>query len=296
MSNPDQIQRFLFDEVQVRGAIVGLQESYQEVLARDNYPAPVQTLLGEMLAACALMSTVLKFNGRIVLQARTAGALRVVQAECSHQADLRGIARWDGDIADDTDPVSLLAQGGQMAITIEPETGRPYQGIVPLEGDTLAACLEDYFRRSEQLPCRLILAADSKDAGGMMLQSLPESSGPTNPEDQEDWTRLLMLANTLSQQELLELESEVVLTRLFHEEQVRVFPALDLRFHCDCSKERSGGALVAVGREELDEILAEEQEIKMQCQFCNEEYRFDSADIEALFSGAAGMADPGILH
>ncbi|MFP8967644.1 Hsp33 family molecular chaperone HslO [Pokkaliibacter sp. CJK22405] len=296
MSNPDQIQRFLFDDISVRGAITGLQSTYQEVLSRDAYPRPVQTLLGQMLAACSLMSTVLKFEGRLVIQARTAGALRVVQAECSHLADLRGIARWDGDIADDLDPMMLLQEGGQMAITIEPEKGRPYQGIVPLEGATLAECMQGYFNQSEQLPCRLFLAADGKDAAGMMLQAVPESSGPTDVADLEDWERLTVLADTLTSKEMLELDNTTVLTRLFHEEQVRVFPVLDLRFHCDCSKERCSAALATLNAEDLNDAIQQDEELKVQCQFCNEEYVFDKADLEALQHEASAPGNPDVLH
>ncbi|MFB9887924.1 Hsp33 family molecular chaperone HslO [Balneatrix alpica] len=295
MSNPDQIQRFVFDNAQVRGVITGIQESYAEVLSRDSYPRPVQILLGELLAACALFSTILKFEGRLSIQARTEGALKMIQAECNHQADLRAIARWEGEISDDDSAISLLQQGGQMAITIEPEQGQRYQGVVALEGDTLAACLQEYFNRSEQLPTRIHLSANGIDAAGMMLQVLPESA-ESSQQDEDCWNRLDHLVATLSDEELLGLDNETVLTRLFHEEEVRVFPVQDLRFHCDCSRERCGSALVSLAREELEEILSEQPVLEVSCQFCNERYEFDRSDIEVLFNPGAIAGDNQQIH
>lgn len=296
MSNPDQIQRFLFDDTQVRGVVTGLQQSYQAILARDSYPRPVQLLLGEMMAACAAISTMMKFDGRLSIQARGEGALSIIQAECDNQADIRAIARWQGDISDELPPLQLLAEGGRMAITIEPANGKRYQGVVALEGDTLAACLEGYFSRSEQLPTRFYLTADGKDAAAVMLQALPEQSHQSSEEYQEDWARLTTLADTLTAEEMLGLDNETLLTRLYHEETVRTFPAIDLRFYCDCSKERCGAALATLARQELDEIFEDEPLIRVHCQFCNEEYCFDQADVETLFNPNASQGDPGVLH
>jgi len=291
MSNPDQIQRFIFEDADLRGVLVGLEHSYHEALARHAYPAAVQTLLGEMLAAVGLLSSTLKFEGRLSLQAVGDGPVRLVMAECNHQRDLRGIARWSEQLGDEQGLAELLGKG-QLAITIEPDQGKRYQGIVPMDHEHLAQCLEAYFEQSEQLATRIQLAADDQRAAGFMLQALPGNKSA----DHEDWDRITLLGSTLSGDELLGLDNEPLLFRLFHEERVRLYGPDALHFSCDCSRERSLSALRTVSQAELESIIAEQGVIEMGCQFCNEHYRFDAVDIAALFAGSSAIAGTGHTH
>ncbi len=291
MSNPDQIQRILFDQIDVRGVVAGLDGSYQEVLARHEYPQALQRLLGEMLAAVSMLSATLKFEGRLLLQAQGDGAVKLLMAECNHHQDLRAIARYEGEVADDLAFNELLVNG-RIALTIEPENGQRYQGVVPLEHPMLAQCLQAYFEQSEQLGTSIQLAADGQRAAGLMLQVLPaEGAGD------EDWSRVSMLASTLKAAELLELDNEELLYRLFHEETCRLYEPQPLRFKCDCSRERSAEALKFMTLEELLEILAQQDgHIDVGCQFCNQQYHFDETDIRALFSEPGYLDQDGRMH
>lgn len=277
MSSADKIQRILFEKADVRGVVAGLQTSYGAVMERNTYPLMIQKLLGEMLAAVALLSSTLKFEGRLILQAQGEGALRLLMAECSHHQQVRGIARFEGELPS-TENFSQLFTQGRLALTIEPVDGQRYQGVVPMEQGTLAACLEDYFSRSEQLPTRIQLACDGERAAGMLLQVLPAAGG-----NSEDWSRIGVLADTLTQEELITLDNEAMLYRLFHEEECRLYEPQALAFHCDCSRERCGRALQLVGRDELLSAAGEQGgHISVDCQFCNAIYQFDRDDILEL--------------
>lgn len=277
MSSADKIQRVLFEEANVRGVVAGLQTSYGAVMERNTYPLMVQKLLGEMLAAVALLSSTLKFEGRLILQAQGEGALRLLMAECSHDQHVRGIARIEGALPNAEHFSQLFAQG-RLALTIEPVNGQRYQGVVPMEQGSLAACLEDYFSRSEQLPTRIQLACDGERAAGMLLQVLPAAVGGS-----EDWNRIGVLADTLTPEELITLDNESMLYRLFHEEECRLYEPQILAFHCDCSRERCGRALQLVGRDELLAAAGEQGgHVSVDCQFCNALYQFDRDDILEL--------------
>lgn len=277
MSSSDTIQRILFEEANIRGVVSRLNSSFTAVMERNEYPPVIRQLLGEMLAAVTLMSATLKFDGRLILQAQGEGAVRLLMAECSHHHQVRGIARLEGELPNTQTFIDLF-QSGRLALTIEPSKGQRYQGVVPMESGSLAACLEDYFSRSEQLPTRIKLACDGRQAAGMLLQVLPatENSG-------EDWTRISYLADTLTTEELLSLDNEAMLYRLFHEEKCRLYEPQALEFSCDCSKERCEKALQLVGQEELLQAIQEQGGvIKVDCQFCNQIYVFDRQDILSL--------------
>ncbi len=286
--NNDLLHRFMFDEYDIRGEIVTLGESYREVLRNNPYPTSVKTLLGEFLAAASLLSSTLKFDGMIILQARGNGPISTIMAECSNHQDLRGIVRLNPEQEltetqrESADMQGLLGEG-ILAITIEPKRGERYQGIVPMDSEKLAGCLEHYFRQSEQLETRLWFAADGEHASGLLLQALPRQL-KTSPEENEDqWETLSALADTLTAEELLNLDHETLLYRLFHEHQVRLFDPSSLRFACSCSRERTGNALVSMGREEVEALLVEQGQIDVDCQFCNQHYHFEAADVRALF-------------
>lgn len=291
MSNPDQIQRILFDQIDVRGVVAGLEHSYQEVLARHDYPPVLQRLLGEMLAAVSMLGSTLKFAGRLLLQAQGEGEVRLLMAECNHRHELRALARYEGDVADDLAFNELLVNG-RIALTIEPESGQRYQGVVPLEGATLAQCLQSYFEQSEQLGTSIQLVADGQRAAGLMLQVLPAEG-----KGDDDWQRISMLASTLKDSELLELENEQLLYRLFHEETCRLYDPQAVCFKCDCSRERSAEVLKYMNEDELLDILAQQDGvIDVGCQFCNQGYRFDEADIRALFQTPGYLDKDGRMH
>ncbi|WP_148864616.1 Hsp33 family molecular chaperone HslO [Marinobacter fonticola] len=279
MALDDQFQRFLFDGSQVRGEWVRLSNSFQEIVAQTAYPERIQHLLGETLAASVLLSGTLKFEGTLSIQAQGEGPVRTLLAECSHDRAIRGIARFE------TPPTGRsldeLLGPGRMAITITPDQGQRYQGVVPREHDTLSECLEDYFERSEQIETRLFLFADGSQAAGLLLQRLPGDKS----QDEDLWQRVGHLAATLKADELLELDSETVLHRLFHEETIRLFDPEPVRFQCSCSRERTLAALESIGKEECYSILDEQGSIEMDCQFCHTQYRFDRNDIDQLFHG-----------
>ncbi len=280
MASRDQFQRFIFEHSQVRGAWVQLGESYREITSQAPYPESIRGLLGEALVASIVMSSSLKFEGTLSIQAQGEGPLRTLMAECSNERQIRGLARFD-EHAVAEDSFHNLLGNGRMAITITPREGNRYQGVVPRERDSLAGCLEEYFERSEQLPTSLFLFADDQGAAGLMLQRLP---GATE-EDNELWERVNHLARTVEAAELLELDSETLLHRLFNEETVRLFGAENVAFKCSCSRDRTLAALEAIGKDECYSILEEQGAIDMDCQFCHAHYRFDRNDIDHLFAG-----------
>lgn len=285
MSFQDTTQRFLFEHADVRGELVSLDQSYREVLAKHDYPESVKALLGEMLAAAVLLSTTIKFDGLLILQARSSGPLSTLMVECSSDQAVRGIARYAADIQGDTLPE--LMPDGLLTITIDPQEGQRYQGIVPLEGLSLADALSAYFDNSEQLPTRFRLHADGRTARGFLLQALP-ADRQIDPEDRNTtWEHLSILANTLTAEELLSLDNQTLLYRLFHQEDLRLFDPACVRFECSCSAERSGNALVSLGHEDALALLAEQGgAIEVDCQFCNARYQFARAELDGLFDAA----------
>ncbi len=289
MQSTDVTQRFIFDNADARGQLVSLELAYREVLAKHDYPEPIRALLGEMLAASVLLSTAIKFDGLLILQARSSGPLSTLMVECSSDQELRGIARYADDLTGDE--LTDLMPDGVLAITIDPDDGQRYQGIVPLEGGTLASALEGYFANSEQLPTQFRLVADGRVARGFMLQSLPPDR-QTDPEQRAaTWEHLSILANTLSAEELIGLDNQTVLRRLYHEEDVRLFDSGPVVFRCSCTAERSGNAIVSLGREDALALLDERGgEVAVDCQFCNASYRFDREALEGLFEAAEERA------
>lgn len=284
----DILQRFHFVGSPVRGEICQLGEGYREILSRHDYPPVLQRLLGEAVAAVVLMASSLKFEGTLILQIQSEGALSTLMAECDDEGAFRAIARYD-EAALAALPAdagwTTLTGPGQLILTIDPEEGERYQGIVALEGDNLAAALDGYFSRSEQLPTRFQLAADGAQAGGLLLQVLP---GHDAGDDADVWPRVLNLAATLKAEELTGLAAEEVLYRLYHEEQVELFPGQDLHFHCSCTRERSSNALRSLDSDELHALLAEnEGRIEVDCQFCRQRYVFDRIDVEQIVLGAS---------
>ena len=275
----DLLYRFTFDHANVRGAIVQLDRTYAEALQRHKGDILTGELLGQALCATLLMSTHLKIQGALALQAVGNGALRLLMAEATDQHSVRGLVRLAGN-PESSDLRQLLGQERRMAVTITPREGQRYQGVVPLENATLSACLEEYFLQSEQLPTRFWLAADDQRAAGLLLQVLPADTG----QDENDWVHLTTLADSITEDELLHLPSQEVLYRLFHDESARIFDPVPVHYACTCSEQRTLEAIRELGRDEAMQILDERGHIEVQCQFCNQTYRFDRPRIEQLFA------------
>lgn len=285
MSNPDSTQRFLFDQHNIRGELVGLDQSFQEVLKRHEYPREVQLLLGEFMAATALLASTIKFEGSLVMQLSSNGQVRTLMAECDHQSGLRAIARYN----DDFNASEPLVETGQIVISIIPDKGAKYQGIISYdERAGLAEAIEGYFTQSEQIRTRLWLACDGTKASGYMVQAMPEAADSHSlhlgEADQDSWDRICHLSTTLSDEELLTLDNQTLLYRLFHEEEVRLFEDKPLEFRCSCSRERSGAAVTQLDLEDAKALIEEMGYIAADCQFCNTQYHFNAQDIDALFS------------
>ena len=274
----DILHRYLFDNADVRGELVQLQDSYQQVIGSHAYPPVLQTLLGELLAATSLLTATLKFSGDISVQLQGNGPVSLAVINGNNQQQLRGIARWDGELADDASLADLFGQG-YMVITLTPDEGERYQGVVALDKPTLAACVEDYFNQSEQLPTAMWLFADGKQAAGMFLQILPSKE-----DHNADFEHLCQLTATIKAEELFTLEAQDVLHRLYHQEEVRLFDPIEVSFKCTCSRERSAAAIKTIDQAEVEAILAEDGKVEMGCEYCNAKYVFDAIDVAAIYA------------
>jgi len=311
-----ELHRFVFDGLPVRGILVRLTESWREVLARRAgapmpWREPVQRLLGEMAAAGVLMHANIKFAGDLILQVLGEGPVKLAVAEIRADLAFRVTATVRGPVGEDAGLADMVnAQGGgRCAITLAPVDRRPgqqpYQGVVPLHGDAreplqaIAPVLEHYMLQSEQLDTRLVLAADDEVAAGLLLQRLPPPGAgvdETRIGRDEDFNRVARLAATLTRDELLGLDADTVLRRLFWEEKVTRFAPLvgaaAPRFACTCSRTKVGAMLRGLGRAEVDDIVREQSQVEVGCEFCGLRYRFDPVDVGELFVAPAHQA-PG---
>jgi molecular chaperone Hsp33 len=290
MNDQDSLQRFIFEELGVRGELVHLDASWHAVLERHAYPETVQSQLGQALAAAVLLSATIKFDGALIIQAQGEGPLHTLVAQATHRRTLRGLARWRGEAPKGT-RLDEIYGPGRLVLTLQNEGAEPYQGIVGLEGSNLAEALQTYFDHSEQLATRLWLAADGERATGLFLQELP---GQRDAGD--GWNRVCLLANTVTDRELLILPGEELLYRLFNEEEVRLFEPEPVSFRCSCSRERIESVLRNMGREELEAGLKDEGGLEVGCEFCNRRYRFDAVDVQALFAAAIAHPAPRMRH
>jgi len=332
-----ELHKFLFDGLPVRGMVVRLTDSWVEILRRrasnsdtGAYPVPVRELLGEMAAAAVLMQSNIQFDGSLVLQIFGDGAVKVAVAEVDAQLGLRATATVTGEVAANATLSQLVNQGnkGRCAITLDPKTKfpgqQPYQGVVPLHGDQhekledFSAILQHYMLQSEQLDTTLVLAANDQVAAGLLIQRMPsqgvgnlegqaQQAGAVGAEapadDQEDYNRISILASSLTREELLTLDVDTILRRLFWEEKLlRFAPQPDQaspHFACSCSRERVGKMIRGLGQEEATGIVAERGDVEVGCEFCGKQYRFDSVDVAQLFAapqGQAAMPAGGQVH
>ncbi|WP_299495866.1 Hsp33 family molecular chaperone HslO [uncultured Shewanella sp.] len=276
--NQDTLHRYLFENADVRGQIVQLEESYQAILAAHPYPVAIQNLLGQLMSATSLLTSTLKFEGDISVQLQGNGPVSLAVINGDEKQQLRGMARFEGIINDDDDLQKLVGQG-HMVITLTPKEGERYQGVVALDKPTLNQCLETYFSQSEQLPTKIWLFANGQNAAGMLLQVLPSET-----EQNDAFEHLSMITDTIKAEELFTLDTQTVLHRLYHEEDIRLFDPMMVNFKCRCSKERSAQAIRSISKSEIDDIIKELGKIEMGCEYCNTQYIFDSIDIEGIFS------------
>ncbi len=311
-----ELHKFLFDGLPVRGMIVRLTDSWQEVLARraantvtGAYPPRVSEMLGEMLAAGTLMQSNIKFNGALVLQIMGDGPVKVAVAEVQSDLSMRATATVQGEVAMDSklsEMVNVLNKG-RCAITLDPQDKfpgqQPYQGVVPLHGDhnekleNLSLVLEHYMLQSEQLDTKLVLAANDKVAAGLLIQRLPvqgdKNLGEKSREDDiginEAFNRIALFASSLKRDELLNLDVDTILHRLFWEEKVLRFEPAHPRFACTCSRERVASMLHSLGVAEVESIIAEQNRVEVGCDFCGVQYRFDPVDAAAIFTQAVAQ-------
>lgn len=290
MNSLDQLQRFIFREHNVRGELVQLQQSYQAVLDAKAYPPVIQVLLGELMAATSLLTATLKFAGDVGMQIQSDGLVKYAVVNANNQQQLRGIARYDEATTDWPEDLQSLVTNGYLVITLTPEEGERYQGIVALDKPTLAECLQDYFLRSEHLQTQIQLFTQLDPqgcnyAGGTLLQVLPTDAGTSLEKEQVAFQHLAQLNQTLAPAEFFSTEAETLLYRLFHEEEVELFAPAAVSFLCSCSRDTCLSALANIDEQELLAIIQEEGQISMDCQFCNHSYYFDEMDVRTLKSG-----------
>ncbi len=289
MTKQDFLRRFIFEALGVRGEWIQLSDSWQAAKQYQQGSNNVQCLLGQALAAVVMLSATIKFKGSMILQVQGNGEIKTLVAQATHDRKIRGLIRSNPEVASGS--LSTLFGNGKLVLTIEPDGSDPYQGIVGLDGSNLANVLENYFLQSEQLKTRLWLFANDTCAAGLLLQELPAQA-----HESEDWERITLLADTITEQELLTLDCESMLYRLFNQEKVRLFDAEPVRFECTCSRSRIARTLHAMGRAELEDILLERQNIEVICEFCGSHHIFDQVDVESLLNEYGIATDSQTLH
>jgi molecular chaperone Hsp33 len=289
MIEQDILRRFLFEELGVRGEWVKLTNSWQAAKLHQRGSENMQQQLGQALAAVVMLSATVKFKGSMILQAQGDGGIKTLVAQATDQRKIRGLVRGKENIT--AGPMEAMFGQGRLVLTIEMENGAPYQGIVPLQGSNLAAVLQAYFEQSEQLKTRLWLFANATHAVGLFLQELPAQENY-----KADWEHIEILANTVTEQELFDLDCEQLLYRLFNQEKVRLFDPEPVEFSCACSRSKIEKTLFAMGRTDLEEILAERGVIEVVCEFCSEQYHFDKVDVENILSRESTAPESTTRH
>ena len=292
-ANCDTLHRFLLEGLGIRGELVHLDATWKSVLERRSYPEPLRNVLGECMGATALLAATIKLDGTLTLQARGGrGPVSLLVVEATGVRTLRGLARFDE--LGEASALPELIEDACFAITVDPGTdSERYQGIVEVDEPSLSGVIEHYFDRSEQLPTKLWLACDGGAVAGLLLQKLPASNAVAvhDTERAEAWERSIMLADTVTERELLDLDAHTLLRRLFVTEGCRVFQPERWGFACTCARERVGTTLQSLGRIECESILEDEGAVDVTCEFCGASYGFDAVDVAELFAPWA-MAAP----
>lgn len=302
----DHLKKYLFQDHSTRVQAVRLTQAWQTGITHQQHPECIQRLLGELMSAAVLLASNIKFDGSLVLQLQGDGPVALIVAECNADLTIRATAtlREGAKIPENATLQTLLnAQGqGRFVVILDPNQStdmQPYQGIVPLDGETVAQILELYMRNSEQLDTRLWLAADHRCATGLLLQRLPsQGNEDTNPEAEETWRRAVALSETIEPEEMLQVEIDTLIQRLFREETLLAFEPASVRWHCPCTRERVGNMLRILGFEEVQSILRERETVDVSCNFCAKPYKFDAVDCASLFTQSpdSAHANPKTVH
>jgi molecular chaperone Hsp33 len=303
----DEVRRFIVENRPVRGHWVRLEGAWRELRAHKEYPEPVRELLGQAVAASVLLAATLKFNGTLTFQLRGNGAVKLLVAQCTHDFRLRAVANFDGAAVDGLSSESqggaafrrLVGSEGRIVVTIESdERNQRYQGIVPLTGASLADSLETYFSSSEQLPTRVLLAADSERGVGVLVQKLPDPANSDESDMKAVWEDAQRGIERLNTTDLLMRPVEELLERGFAAHDMRLFKGAPVQFECRCSEGRVSSLLRALGADEVRDVLKEQGSVTVTCEFCHRPYRFDAVDVEALFAEgpAEGGKPPPSIH
>ncbi|MGY6277731.1 Hsp33 family molecular chaperone HslO [Methylomonas sp. MgM2] len=292
MTQQDCFRRFLFEDHGVRGEWVRLRHSWRQAKQYQTLVTDaVESHLGQALAATVLLSATLKYKGALIMQLQGNGEVKALVAQATSERKIRVLTRSEPKVTATT-LRQMMGEGGRLVLTLESDKGEPYQGIVGIAEDNVAAVLKTYFDQSEQLNTRLWLFADETYAAGLFIQELPGEK-----HDKEDWRRIEMLANTVTAEEMFALDCEELLHRLFHEEKVRLFEPEQVEFKCSCSRQKIGDTLLSLGRPELEGILQEHGQIDVDCQFCGAHYHFDKIDVENLLvNSGINDDDPPTRH
>ncbi len=299
----DSLHHFLFEDqlnkpTPIRGNLVHLNQTFQLAMQHQTLPKVLKQALGELMAASALLAATLKMEGALVLQLQSKGALKLLVVECSHDLisglNLRATAKWDEMLTMEIEGYSFieLIEHGQFVITLDPTIGEAYQGIVPIEGETIAEMLRNYMLRSQQIDTSLWLHCDGESASGLLLQKLPN----LGELDADAWNRVNILAQTVTDEELKNLAAETLLMRLFAEEDVRLFEAKPTQFRCSCSKAKVGNMLRLLGKQEVESILTELDKVEVNCDFCNKQYVFDAVDAAQILATETTVSGSSARH
>ena len=286
MSKKDSLSRFLFEKNAVRGEIVNVTETYQSMLENHHYPEPVQCLLGDLLVATSLLTATLKFEGDITVQLQGDGPVRLVVINGNNNQQMRGVARIGEEDIKAGSTLKEMIGNGFMVITVTPKKGERYQGIVALDGETIEACIDNYFKQSEQLPTQVFIRsgmhAGKAAAAGMLLQVLPASEEHSAEHTAEHFELLTQLTHTIKAEELFSLDIQEILHRLYHEEDVTLYDPQPVEFRCTCSRERCEDTLVTLSEEDVNHLLQEQGNIDMECEYCGTHYIFNESDIKNI--------------
>ena len=304
----DSLKKYLFEDKTVKLQAVRLHDTWREAQVHHDYPPAVQRMLGELVAAATLLAANLKFDGSLVMQLQGDGPVSLLVVECRADLSIRATVKLRQDfVVPDTGNVRSLVNpggGGRFMVILDPARKVPgqqaYQGIVPIENDSIAEVLELYMATSEQLDTRLFLSADKDFAAGLLLQRLPEAGGLTGDtkEGESTWSRACVLADTIRPQELIETDTDTMIHRLFWDETLLVFEPTAVRWYCSCSRERIADMLRMLGAAEVESILEERDDVEVHCEFCGKPYHFDAVDCASLFVSQTTLPpqDPPTRH
>lgn len=297
MSSKDFLQRFIFEDAPVRGEYIYLHNAFQTIINQHNYPLPIRRLLGEALSIAGLISAIIKFEGRLTVQFRGEGKLKLLLAQCSSDHHLRGLAKWEGKLS--YDELMNAFHQGVLVIMVDAGLKSRYQGIVSWRGDSLADSIENYFRESEQLATKIWLDVNDS-AAGLLLQSIPESDDRVTFLEKEEklsaFDRIVTQTTSVNLFDLVGKHATTLIEKKYPEENIRLFPSIEIAFNCTCTRVSGEEAIFLLGREEAEAEIKNKHSIVVTCDFCNKSYVFDRKDLDKIFSRKDNQTDNNHLH